>query len=71
MDKLLLEYLPIIIFIAVGGALSLFLVVIPYLFAPQKPDAEKLSAYECGFNACAARLSGWDHSHSRAPFFHS
>lgn len=51
MDKLLLEYLPILIFLVVGAALSIFLVVIPYLTAPKRPDAEKLSAYECGFNA--------------------
>jgi NADH-quinone oxidoreductase subunit A len=51
MEKLLLEYLPILIFIAVGGLLSVFLVVVPYLFAPKSPDPEKLSAYECGFNA--------------------
>ena len=51
MEKLLLEYLPILIFIAVGAAFSLVLVAVPYLFAPKRPDAEKLSAYECGFNA--------------------
>jgi NADH-quinone oxidoreductase subunit A len=51
MEKLLLEYLPILIFIAIAGGLSLLLVVIPVLIAPSKPDPEKLSAYECGFNA--------------------
>jgi NADH-quinone oxidoreductase subunit A len=51
MEKLLLEYLPILIFIAVGVGLTVFLVIVPYLFAPKNPDPEKLSAYECGFNA--------------------
>jgi len=51
MEKLLLEYLPILIFIAVGAGFSLVLVAVPYLIAPKRPDAEKLSAYECGFNA--------------------
>ena len=51
MEKLLLEYLPILIFIAVGAFITIFLVIVPYLFAPKSPDAEKLSAYECGFNA--------------------
>jgi NADH-quinone oxidoreductase subunit A len=51
MERLLLEYLPILIFIAIGGGLSLALMVVPMLIAPSKPDPEKLSAYECGFNA--------------------
>jgi NADH-quinone oxidoreductase subunit A len=51
MEKLLLEYLPILIFIAIGAAITIALVIVPYLFAPKSPDAEKLSAYECGFNA--------------------
>ena len=51
MERLLSEYLPIVIFIAIGGGLSLALMLIPMLIAPSKPDPEKLSAYECGFNA--------------------
>ena len=51
MEKLLLEYLPILIFIAVGAAITIFLVIVPYLVAPKSSDPEKLSAYECGFNA--------------------
>jgi len=51
MDKLLLEYLPILIFIAIAGVIASTLVVIPFVIAPSKPDPEKLSAYECGFNA--------------------
>jgi NADH-quinone oxidoreductase subunit A len=51
MQQLLLEYLPILIFIGIAGVLGLALLVIPFLIAPSKPDPEKLSAYECGFNA--------------------
>jgi len=51
MEKLLLEYLPILIFIAIAAVISAGLVVVPALIAPKRPDPEKLSAYECGFNA--------------------
>ncbi len=45
------DYLSIIIFIFVALGLSVGFVVLNYLFSPKKPDAEKLSAYECGFEA--------------------
>ena len=48
---MLAEYLPILIFLAVAGALGLLLMVLGFLFGPRRPDAEKLSAYECGFEA--------------------
>src|ERR1700743_1503649 len=51
MERLLLEYLPILIFIAIAAIISGALIVVPFLIAPSKPDPEKLSAYECGFNA--------------------
>jgi NADH-quinone oxidoreductase subunit A len=51
MDAFLLEYLPIILFIGIGGGVAVALTVLPLLFAPAKPDPEKVSAYECGFNA--------------------
>ena len=51
MQNLLLEYLPILIFIAIAGAISLLLVAVPLVVAPSNPDPEKLSSYECGFNA--------------------
>ena len=49
--ELLKDYLSIIIFIFVALGLSVGFVVLNYLFSPKKPDAEKLSAYECGFEA--------------------
>ena len=51
MERLLLEYLPILIFIGIAVVISGGLLVAPFLIAPSKPDPEKLSAYECGFNA--------------------
>jgi NADH-quinone oxidoreductase subunit A len=51
MNQLLLDYLPLVIFIAVAAAIGLALLVVPFLVAYKQPDPEKLSAYECGFNA--------------------
>ena len=51
MNGLLMDYLPILIFIGIAAVVSLALMVVPMVIAPSKPDAEKLSAYECGFNA--------------------
>src|SRR6201746_2247237 len=51
MDKMLLEYLPILIFIGIAGVIATALILAPVILAPSKPDPEKLSAYECGFNA--------------------
>ena len=50
-QEMLLNYLPILVFIAVAGGMALIMVVASYLVGKQKPDAEKLSAYECGFEA--------------------
>jgi NADH-quinone oxidoreductase subunit A len=49
MDDLLLEYLPILIFIGLAVAMASAMVVASYVIAPQRPDSEKLSPYECGF----------------------
>lgn len=51
MDELLRDYLPIIVFLAVSLGIGLALLVSPFLLAFKDPDPEKLSAYECGFNA--------------------
>jgi NADH-quinone oxidoreductase subunit A len=51
MESLLLEYLPILIFLGVAIVITGALVAVPLIVAPSKPDPEKLSAYECGFNA--------------------
>ena len=51
MNAFLLEYLPIVIFLGIAVALGLLFIVGAYVLAPKSPDPEKLSAYECGFNA--------------------
>jgi len=51
MTELLREYLPILIFLGIAVGLSGVLVIASYIVAQQKPDPEKLSAYECGFDA--------------------
>jgi NADH-quinone oxidoreductase subunit A len=48
---ILQDYLPLVVFLAVALGLSLALLVVPFLVAYKQPDPEKLSAYECGFNA--------------------
>src|SRR6476660_6406892 len=51
MSALLQDYLPLVIFIAVALVIGLALLIAPFLVAYRQPDPEKLSAYECGFNA--------------------
>lgn len=51
MSEFLLGYLPIIILFAVALTLSLLFLVGAKLMAPASPDSEKVSTYECGFNA--------------------
>jgi NADH-quinone oxidoreductase subunit A len=51
MNQLLLDYLPLVIFIGVAAVIGVALLVVPFLVAYKQPDPEKLSAYECGFNA--------------------
>lgn len=51
MEDLLRDYLPIVIFIGISLVIGLALLVSPFLLAFKNPDPEKLSAYECGFNA--------------------
>ena len=51
MAEFLSEYLAIIVFLAISAGLGLVLLILPFVVAPVKPDPEKLSAYECGFNA--------------------
>ena len=51
MDDLLRDYVPIVVFIGVAAIIGLALLVSPFLIAYRNPDPEKVSAYECGFNA--------------------
>lgn len=51
MEDLLREYLPIVVFLGIALVIGLALLISPFLVAYRNPDPEKLSAYECGFNA--------------------
>ena len=51
MTGILQNYLPLVVFIGVASLIGLALLIAPFLVAFQQPDPEKLSAYECGFNA--------------------
>jgi NADH-quinone oxidoreductase subunit A len=48
---MLQNYIPILIFLGVATGLSVVLMALGFLFGPRKPDPEKLSTYECGFEA--------------------
>ncbi len=43
------EYAPILIFLGLAVAISIAVLLIPKIFATSRPDDEKLSSYECGF----------------------
>lgn len=45
------EYLPILLFLFVSTGLGIVLLIAGWLLGPKRPDAEKLSPYECGFEA--------------------
>ena len=47
----LTDYLSIIIFLFIALLLSVGFIIINFISAPNNPDPEKLSAYECGFDA--------------------
>jgi NADH-quinone oxidoreductase subunit A len=50
-EDMLREYLPIIIFLGIAIALGIILILAALIVAVRNPDPEKVSAYECGFNA--------------------
>ena len=45
------DYLSILIFLFIALFLSIGFIFVNFLFSPKNPDPEKLSAYECGFEA--------------------
>ncbi|MEQ8193425.1 MAG: NADH-quinone oxidoreductase subunit A [Rhodospirillales bacterium] len=51
MNPILTEYLPIFIFLALAAGLTVAMIAGSYILAKQRPDTEKDSAYECGFEA--------------------
>lgn len=50
-ERLALDYLPVMLFLGLGAVLSLLFIIGSAILAPNNPDPEKNSAYECGFNA--------------------
>jgi NADH-quinone oxidoreductase subunit A len=45
------NYFPVLLFIVVGLAIGVIPLVLGWILAPNRPDAAKLSPYECGFEA--------------------
>jgi NADH-quinone oxidoreductase subunit A len=60
MNAVLAEYLPILIFLGIAVGLSVVIVAASYILAHQRPDSEKVSAYECGFEAFDDARSRFD-----------
>src|SRR5579875_2905929 len=60
MDELLRQYLPILIFLGIAIVIAAAAVTASFVLARQKPDSEKLSAYECGFEAFGDARSKFD-----------
>ncbi len=60
LSTLLSGYAPILIFMGIAGVFAFALVGIAFVFAPSRPDAEKNSAYECGFEAFDDARSRFD-----------
>ena len=51
LTEFLTDYLSIIIFVFIALIISVGFILLNFLFSPKNPDSEKLSAYECGFEA--------------------
>ena len=59
-QSLLAEYFPILLFLGIATAISAVMVAASYLVAEQKPDSEKVAAFECGFDAFTDARSRFD-----------
>lgn len=49
METIVASYFPILVFMVIAVVLASVMVLVPLLIAPRRPDNQKLSAYECGF----------------------
>ena len=49
--EFLTEYFPILVFIAIAAGIAIAMIVGSWISGIRRPDKEKLSAYECGFDA--------------------
>lgn len=59
-QEFLLEYLPILVFMAIAAAISAAMILGSLIVGKRNPDPEKLSAYECGFDAFSDARSKFD-----------
>lgn len=59
-SELLQNYLPIVIFLGIATGLACVIVLASFIVSKQKPDSEKLSPYECGFEAFDDARSKFD-----------
>jgi NADH-quinone oxidoreductase subunit A len=57
---MLAQYLPILIFLSIATVIGVVLIILGGLLGPTRPDSEKLSAYECGFEAFEDSRSKFD-----------
>jgi NADH-quinone oxidoreductase subunit A len=60
METLLREYLPILLFLGIAVGLAALIMVFSFVLAQQRPDSEKLSPYECGFEPFADARAKFD-----------
>jgi len=60
LESLLREYLPILIFLGIAIAIAGAMVAAAFVVARQRPDSEKVSPYECGFEAFDDARSQFD-----------
>jgi NADH-quinone oxidoreductase subunit A len=60
MNALLAEYLPILIFLGIATGLAGLILLASFVIARQRPDSEKLSSYECGFEPFEDARSRFD-----------
>ena len=60
MNSFLLDYIPIIIFLGIAIGMALLIMIASWIVAKQNPDDQKLSPYECGFDAFEDTRSPFD-----------
>jgi NADH-quinone oxidoreductase subunit A len=59
-NPLLIDYVPIVVFLVIAAGITTVMIGASFILAQQKPDSEKLSAYECGFEAFTDARSKFD-----------
>ena len=60
MNSFLLDYIPIIIFLGIAIGMALLIMIASWIVAKQNPDDQKLSPYECAFDAFEDTRSQFD-----------